>query len=95
MGCKSSKPVGDEANGGDNSNRTAKEDYVITVNEKCPHIRLDHMDGLKSMHIQGKNYSYDLRYCYVSQRGYYPNGMWIDQIRLLQLFYLISLYTYH
>lgn len=74
MGCQSSKPVADET-GADNSNRFTKDDYVLIINEQCPHIRLDHMDGLKSLPIQGKNYSFGMRYCYVSQRGFYPNGL--------------------
>ena len=45
------------------------------INDKCPHIRLDHNDAPRKLKIEGSEYSYELSYCYVSQRGYYPNGL--------------------
>lgn len=49
--------------------------YTQIINEKSPHIRLDHIDEPKVMQMDGKSFSYKLHYCYVSQRGYYPNSL--------------------
>lgn len=48
----------------------------ILINDKSPIIRLDHSTQIKSLQISnGKDYSYSMKYCYCSQRGYYPNAM--------------------
>jgi hypothetical protein len=47
----------------------------LIVNNKCPHIRIDSTDCVKSIAIEGERYNYDLKYCYVSQRGYYPHSL--------------------
>lgn len=38
-------------------------------------IRLDCSNGINSLTIEGQKYNYTIRYCYVSQRGYYPSAM--------------------
>lgn len=46
------------------------------INKKCPTDRYDHCNEVSKLEITGgKSYDYSLRYCYVSQRGYYPNAM--------------------
>ncbi len=65
----------------DNNSKKSKDDVESwsnkkIINEKCPHIRLDHCTEVRKLEITGgKSYDYSLRYCYVSQRGYYPNAM--------------------
>lgn len=49
--------------------------HVKMVNKKCSKIRLDHCKEATSMWIEGVNYSFQLRFCYVSQRGYYPHDL--------------------
>lgn len=90
MGCTSTKPVGVGSDAIEDNNQSsvageAKASskgasvkalpFVQTTNAKCPHIRLDHPKEAKKIAIEGKNYSYTTKYCYVSQRGYYPNAM--------------------
>eukprot|EP01038_Epipyxis_sp_PR26KG_P010672 gene10672-14332_t len=45
------------------------------INDKCPHIRLDHCRDTKKIPVKGKHFNLTLKYCYVSQRGYYPNDL--------------------
>lgn len=45
------------------------------VNKKCPLIRLDVSKELKEFPVEGKNYNFKIKYCYASQRGYYPNSL--------------------
>jgi hypothetical protein len=54
--------------------RRSSDLFDMIINAKSPHIRLDTADDMKRFHIQGQAYSFDINYCYVSQRGYYPNG---------------------
>jgi serine/threonine protein phosphatase PrpC/CRP-like cAMP-binding protein len=54
---------------------TIKPSYALIINNKCPHVRLDHNDAPKIMSIEGTSLNYNLKYCYVSQRGYYPNAL--------------------
>ena len=49
--------------------------YKDIINEKCPMIRLDPYNCTQIFNITGINYNYRLRYCYVSQRGYYPTSL--------------------
>ena len=68
MGCgQSSRATGDGA-------ASRSTSYTQIINDKCPHIRLDAIKTLKNLKVEGSNYSYNLDYVYVSQRGYYPNG---------------------
>lgn len=72
MGCICSgvsSPTLDESKGAD-----LKGTYVLKINEKCPHVRLDHNEVPRTLRIEGESLNYSLKYCYVSQRGYYPNG---------------------
>lgn len=55
----------------DISNKSYKE----IINGKCPMIRLDPYNCTQIFNITGNNYNYRLRYCYVSQRGYYPTAL--------------------
>lgn len=67
--------------------------YVLRINEKCPHIRLDHNEVPRTLRIEGQSLHYNLKYCYVSQRGYYPNGMMISNVYCGQLIRELTLYT--
>jgi len=49
--------------------------YNEIINEKCTMTRLDAENGSKEFDIIGTNYDYKLKYCYVSQRGYYPQSL--------------------
>lgn len=49
--------------------------YNKIMNERCSLVRLDHCAESKKLPILGKNVSFDLEYCYVSQRGYYPSSL--------------------
>lgn len=54
---------------------TANSPFTQIMNQKCSMTRLDHPPEPKIMSIEGENYNYVLQYCYVSQRGYYPNAL--------------------
>ena len=71
--ASSSAPVGEAKTSSKGSSKG--QPFIQTTNAKCPHIRLDHPKDVKKLAIEGKNYSYTTKYCYVSQRGYYPNAM--------------------
>jgi hypothetical protein len=71
MGCTASKATS-------NTNEiisASKFSYNKIINDNCPHIRLDHSGTKKTLPITGNVYNYQLSYVYVSQRGYYPNGL--------------------
>jgi hypothetical protein len=71
MGCGNSSQATGAGSGSGGSRNCS---YIQIINDKCPHIRLDHMKAIKKMQIEGVDRSYKLGYVYVSQRGYYPNG---------------------
>ncbi len=48
--------------------------YTKTINDKAPLIRLDKSRVMKTQPIQGERLNYNLKWCYASQRGYYPNA---------------------
>lgn len=78
MGCGASvgKKVNDSSSSEKGGKGTGEHSYSQIINDKCPLIRLDVSSTVKKLpRISGTFYSYDLRYCYVSQRGYYPNAM--------------------
>ena len=84
MGCGvSSKHVSDgsvyptEGRNGLRGSGASKyaQNYVQTINEKSPRVRLDHSDELKELFITGELCSFNIKYCHISQRGYYPNAM--------------------
>lgn len=50
------------------------QDYTQTINERSPRVRLDHSDKMKELQITGNMFSYKIKYCHISQRGYYPNA---------------------
>lgn len=52
-----------------------KAGYLQTINEISPHIRLDHSPAMKELSIMGDVFNFKINYCYISQRGYYPNAM--------------------
>ena len=80
MGCgSSSKPVSD-GEPADEKIQRSTELFDLIVNAKSPHIRLDTSEVMKKFHIEGAVFEYDIEYCYVSQRGYYPNCMSKDCI---------------
>jgi serine/threonine protein phosphatase PrpC len=49
--------------------------YKQIINNKSPHIRLDHSAEAVHLPMDGKAFKYDMKYVYVSQRGYYPNSL--------------------
>lgn len=53
----------------------ASKPFTQIMNPKCCMTRLDHLPEPKMLTIEGDNYNYVLQYCYVSQRGYYPNAL--------------------
>lgn len=72
MGCCSS--VSSPTLDGDRKGAELSGTYILKINDKCPHIRLDHNEVPRVLRIEGESLRYNLKYCYVSQRGYYPNG---------------------
>ena len=81
MGCTSSQPVNAVKDDGSNpvgvqgAVVTQSKSYKLIINNKCPHIRLDHSAEICTLPVSGKRYDFDLKYCYVSQRGYYPTSL--------------------
>jgi hypothetical protein len=88
MGCNSSAhPIADESQltkkADSREGKAGKRGSVVKVsathtqisNHLCPHIRLDCQDSVKTLYMTGERYTYDMKYCYVSQRGYYPNSL--------------------
>lgn len=84
MGCGASTvPVSDVGKPGSSkgsgavgvagSNRTESTFYVQTINHKAPMIRLDHCEEPKVIPVKGVTYDMNVKYVYVSQRGFYPN----------------------
>ena len=55
------------------SNRVESTFYVQTINHKAPMIRLDHCEEPKIVSVKGATYEMNLKYVYVSQRGFYPS----------------------
>lgn len=82
MGCsQSSHPVGDGSSRCSSvSGNTIRVDSSQAtcrkiVNQLSPKIRLDHSSDMKNLVVDGSRYDLSMRYCYVSQRGYYPNDL--------------------
>lgn len=50
-------------------------DYTQIINKECSLVRLDFCKEMKTIPIVGKKYDLTLQYCYVSQKGYYPNAL--------------------
>jgi hypothetical protein len=50
--------------------------YVKITNKQCSMIRLDTSSSVKKINnISGEVYDFSIQYCYVSQKGYYPNAL--------------------
>ena len=49
--------------------------YTQTINGKSPRLRLDHSEMAKEVSITGVSSSFNIKYCYISMRGYHPNAM--------------------
>lgn len=48
--------------------------YVQTINNKSPLVLLDTIKVPRDiLGMRGTDFEVDIKYCYVSQRGYYPN----------------------
>ena len=79
-----SKKGGDSTSAG-GSALTVKDDYQVEmagvklrVNAKSPRVRMDVFSGADKStwrSIVGDSVDYKLKFCYISQRGYYPNAM--------------------
>ena len=52
-----------------------KGSSIKITNEKCPRIHLDVINKTRTLHIEGDTLKFDLEYCYVSQRGFYPREL--------------------
>ena len=59
--------------GSSGANRIESTFYVQTINYKSPLIRLDHCQEPKIISCKGATYEFNMKYVYVSQRGFYPN----------------------
>ena len=78
MGCgTSSAAVGpNKSQGKDFGLKDGESPFTLIVNEKCPMTRLDTIKQPKDvLGLRGSDYEVDIKYCYVSQRGYYPNAL--------------------
>lgn len=49
--------------------------YQQIINEKCPKIRTDTIQAVKPLRIETQKHIIELKYAYVSQRGYYPHAL--------------------
>jgi serine/threonine protein phosphatase PrpC/serine/threonine protein kinase len=49
--------------------------FTRCMNPRNSLINLDESAGRSDIKIEGKSYEYDMSYCYVSQKGYYPNAL--------------------
>lgn len=82
MGCAPSK-VGDyepsnkpsKGKGKQSKDRSKKKSYEQTINELCSHARLEVINEVQKLQVESKRNSLALNYCYLSQRGYYPNAL--------------------
>eukprot|EP01032_Pedospumella_encystans_P012965 gene12965-14958_t len=61
------------ANPTSGSNKFESTFYVQTINYKSPMIRLDHIEEPKIIRVKGQTLAMDLKFVYVSQRGFYPS----------------------
>ena len=52
-----------------------KPPFSKFMNPKSSHINLDTSEDMSKLSISGKSLEYSLDYCYVSQKGYYPNEL--------------------
>lgn len=89
MGCgASTAPVGDASspssagtggqvllNSFENSTGNKCDYFKQTINARSPTVRLDTSESVRKIHVKGKLLNYTLNYCYVSQRGYYPDAL--------------------
>jgi serine/threonine protein phosphatase PrpC len=55
------------------SSRVDSTFYIQTINHRCPMVRLDHCEEPKVIPVKGATYEMNLKYVYVSQRGFYPS----------------------
>lgn len=84
MGCGvASKPIAAaeipifEEKAGINSSKKVElpSGCVKIINPQCSQVRLDHNTEVKTLQINDIDCSLTLKYCYVSQKGYYPNSL--------------------
>lgn len=85
MGCgiSTGRILADESEGNSNlrSKRSLENDhgtakfYSQIINEASPRVRLDHSEVMKELPISGDVFNFKINYCYISQRGYYPNSL--------------------
>ena len=77
MGCGTSSATVGAARGGKEFGMKAGEvPFKQIINEKCPMTRLDACKDPKDvLGLRGSDFEVDIKYCYVSQRGYYPNAL--------------------
>ena len=53
----------------------ATKGYIQIVNEISPRVRLEHSETMRELSICGDVFNFKINYCYISQRGYYPNAL--------------------
>jgi serine/threonine protein phosphatase PrpC len=49
--------------------------YRQIINEKCPKIRTDTINATKTLKVETSQHIIEMKYAYVSQRGYYPHAL--------------------
>jgi len=69
----SKKPVAKKTDGYDDGFEA--QPFARYLNPRNSRINLDSSQAMKRLSITGKQYEYDITYCYVSQKGYYPNAL--------------------
>ena len=47
----------------------------MTINDKSPLTKVDISKAVRTFNIAGDRFNYKIDYAYISQRGYYPNGI--------------------
>lgn len=79
--CSSTGPKVNDAKSGKGGKGGADSDdfdappFVRFINPRNSRINLAESDEMKRIKVVGKHYEYDITYCYVSQKGYYPNAL--------------------
>jgi serine/threonine protein phosphatase PrpC len=53
----------------------ATKGYIQIMNEISPRVRLEHSEAMRELSICGDVFNFKINYCYISQRGYYPNAL--------------------
>jgi hypothetical protein len=77
MGCVTSSEVSDSRKASNIKTRhTLLSSGINTkcVNKLCSVIKLDQSSEIREFTVTGESRKFDLKYCYVAQRGFYPKS---------------------